>query len=309
MNEFLQQLVNGLSLGSIYALIALGYTMVYGVLRFINFAHSDIFMVGAFVGYYTSRGFVWQKTGLKFGGLPQESFLWGTVILLIAMLFCALLGIIIERLAYRPLRHSSKLNVLITAIGVSLLLENVGQFYFGAAPKAFPSLFPAKNFQPAAGVILSSNQIAVFVVTISLLVFLQFIILKTRVGAAMRAVSFNPTASSLVGINNNFIIAFTFGLGSALAGAGGILFSINYQAIDPLMGILPGLKAFVAAVLGGIGNIPGAALGGLLLGIIETFFNGSRLSTYTDAIAFAILILILLFRPAGLLGRVQVEKV
>ncbi len=297
MSEFLQQLINGLSLGAIYALIALGYTMVYGVLRFINFAHSDVFMIGAFSGYYLSRHF------------PRETFGGGFIVLLGAMVICAILGILIERFAYRPLRDHSKLNVLITAIGVSLLLENAGQFFFGAAPKAFPVLFPVKSFVFMGGLVLSSNQIAVFVVTTVLLVSMRFIVLKTKIGTAMRALSFNPVASSLVGINNDVVISFTFGLGSALAAAGGILYSLNYQAIDPLMGILPGLKAFVAAVLGGIGNIPGAALGGVLLGVVETFVNGSRYSTYTDAIAFAILILILLFKPAGLLGKLQIEKV
>jgi branched-chain amino acid transport system permease protein len=311
LSEFLQQLINGLSLGSIYALIALGYTMVYGVLRFINFAHSDVFMVGAFVGYYLGRMPKWSF-GPKLPSyliIPTESLWGGMLILFLAMAACAALGVLIERFAYRPLRDHSKLNVLITAIGVSLLLENTGQFAFGAAPKSFPVLFPVKSFNFAGGLILSSNQIAVFVVTAALLVSMRFIVLKTRIGIAMRAVSFNPLAASLVGINNDIVISFTFGLGSALAAAGGILYSLNYQAIDPLMGILPGLKAFVAAVLGGIGNIPGAALGGVLLGVVETFVNGSRWSTYTDAIAFAILILILLFKPAGLLGKLQVEKV
>jgi branched-chain amino acid transport system permease protein len=297
LSELPQQLINGLSLGSIYALIALGYTMVYGVLRFINFAHSDVFMVGAFIGYYLSPY------------IPKQSLGGGFVVLIAAMAGCAALGIIIERFAYRPLRAHSKLNVLITAIGVSLLLENTGQFVFGAAPKAFPTIFPERNFNFLGGLVLSTSQIAVFAVTAVLLVSMRFIVMNTKIGTAMRAVSFNPVAASLVGINNDVVISFTFGLGSALAAAGGILYSMNYQAIDPLMGILPGLKAFVAAVLGGIGNIPGAALGGLLLGIVETFVNGSRYSTYTDAIAFALLILILLFRPAGLLGKVQIEKV
>jgi branched-chain amino acid transport system permease protein len=296
VTEFLQQLINGLSLGAIYALIALGYTMVYGVLRFINFAHSDVFMVGSFAGFYIGRG------------MPKESFVTGFLALTGAMLVCAVLGVVIERLAYRPLRSRSKLTVLITAIGVSLLLENLGQFIFGAAPKAFPTLFPVHTFN-VAGLVIGSNQIVVLVVALALLGALQYIVLRTKVGTAMRAVSFNPQAASLVGINNDRIISFTFALGSALAAAGGILYSLNYQAIDPLMGVLPGLKAFVAAVLGGIGNIPGAALGGLLLGVVETFVNGSRFSTFTDAIAFAILIAILLFRPAGLLGKMQVEKV
>lgn len=270
--------------------------MVYGVLRFINFAHSDVFMVGAFCGYYFSRV------------LPKESIAAGLLVMALAMIVCALLGTIIERLAYRPLRNSSKLNVLITAIGVSLLLENAGQLIFKAEPKPFPPLFPVRLI-PVGGLVISSSQIVVLAVALILLIGLQFIVLKTKIGTAMRAVSFNPAAASLVGINNDVVISFTFALGSALAAAGGILYALNYPAIDPLMGILPGLKAFVAAVLGGIGNIPGAALGGILLGIVETFVNGSRFSTYTDAIAFAILILILLFRPAGLLGKMQVEKV
>ncbi|MBI5801162.1 MAG: branched-chain amino acid ABC transporter permease [Verrucomicrobia bacterium] len=296
MTEFAQQLINGLSLGAIYALIALGYTMVYGVLRFINFAHSDVFMVGSFAGFYIGRG------------MPKESFATGFLALAGAMVICAVLGVTIERLAYRPLRNRSKLTVLITAIGVSLLLENLGQFVFGAAPKAFPTLFPVHTFK-LGGLVINSSQLVVLVVALALLGALQYIVLRTKVGTAMRAVSFNPQAASLVGINNDRIISFTFALGSALAAAGGILYSLNYQAIDPLMGVLPGLKAFVAAVLGGIGNIPGAALGGLLLGVVETFVNGSRFSTFTDAIAFAILIAILLFRPAGLLGKMQVEKV
>jgi branched-chain amino acid transport system permease protein len=301
MTVFVQQLVNGLSLGAIYALIALGYTMVYGILRFINFAHSDIFMVGAFTGYYLSNFF----------HVPQESFFGGVFVTALTMVICALLGIIIERLAYRPLRKkkASTLAVLITAIGVSLFLENAGQLVFGADFKAFPNLFPVHDFATTGGVHVTSSQILVFCVTPLLLVALQFIVLKTKVGTAMRAVSFNFQAASLVGINNDRIISFTFGLGSALAAAGGILYSLNYPSIDPYMGVLPGLKAFVAAVLGGIGNIPGAALGGLLLGLIETFVKGSPYSTYTDAIAFAVLIAILIFRPAGLLGKFQAEKV
>lgn len=301
MTEFLQQLINGLSLGAVYALIALGYTMVYGILRFINFAHSDVFMVGAFAGFYFSKAF----------HFPQQSFAGGIAVTALAMLACAALGMIIERLAYRPLRRrkGSNLAVLITAIGVSLFLENAGQLVFGADYKPFPTLFPVHDFSTAGGLHTSSNQLLVFCVTALLLVGLQLIVLKTKIGTAMRAVSFNHQAASLVGINNDRVISFTFGLGSALAAAGGILYSLLYPSIDPYMGVLPGLKAFVAAVLGGIGNIPGAALGGLLLGLIETFVNGSRFSTYTDAIAFAVLILILIFRPAGLLGKFQVEKV
>ncbi len=296
MSEFLQQLLNGLSLGAIYALIALGYTMVYGVLRFINFAHSDVFMVGAFIGYYV-------------GKLVPEGTLWGGMIVLIAsMVGCAILGMTIERLAYRPLRGAATLNVLITAIGVSLLLEYSGQVFFGAAPRTFPQIFPSANFS-VGGLVISTNQLAVILVAVLLMIGLQFIVYRTKIGTAMRAVSLNPKAAQLVGVNNDVVISFTFGLGSALAAAGGILYALNYPSIDPLMGVMPGLKAFVAAVLGGIDNIPGAALGGLILGTVETFVNGSQWSTYKDAIAFAILIIILLFRPAGLLGKFTVEKV
>jgi branched-chain amino acid transport system permease protein len=297
MSEFLQQLINGLSLGAIYALIALGYTMVYGVLRFINFAHSDVFMVGAFSGFYLAKAF------------PKQSFLNGMMVLFGAMIICALLGIIIEKLAYRPLRKRSTLTVLITAIGVSLLLQYGGQKVFGANPQSFPRLFTQTNFTLPGHIIISSDQLIVFAVTIALLILLQYIVHRTKIGTAMRAVSFNATAASLVGISNDRVISFTFGLGSALAAAGGILYALNYPSIDPLMGTLPGLKAFVAAVLGGIGNIPGAAVGGLIIGVVETFVAGTAFSTYRDAIAFAILILILLFRPAGLFGKLQVEKV
>jgi branched-chain amino acid transport system permease protein len=296
VEEFLQQLFNGLAVGAIYALIALGYTMVYGVLRFINFAHSDVFMVGAYFGFFLAPRF------------PKNSIPAGLAILVIAMLGCAVLGMIIERLAYRPLRNSSKLNVLITAIGVSLLLENSAQLFWKATPRAFPTLFPVQSIN-IGGVSTSTNQLLVLLVTVTLLVLLQILILKTRIGTAMRALSFNPTAASLVGINNDVVISFTFGLGSALAAAGGILYALYYGTIDPLMGVMPGLKAFVAAVLGGIGNIPGAALGGLILGVIETLVKGSRWSTFSEGIAFAVLIGILVFRPAGLLGKVQVEKV
>ncbi|HEU5079234.1 MAG TPA: branched-chain amino acid ABC transporter permease [Opitutaceae bacterium] len=298
MVEFLQQVINGVSLGAIYALLALGYTMVYGVLRFINFAHCDVFMIGAFAGMYIGRH------------VPEETVWGGLTVLAGAMLICAVLGIVIERLAYRPLRSGPTLNVLITAIGVSLFLEYGAQdeHVFGQRPQAFPQIFPNTSFQ-LGDVRLSSNQLIVIVVTVILLVGLRLFVMRTRLGTAMRALSFNPKAAQLVGVNNNVVISATFGLGSALAGAGGILYAMNYPSIEPFMGVMPGLKAFVAAVLGGIGNIPGAALGGLLLGVVETFVNGSDYSTYKDAIAFAILILILLFRPAGLLGRSTVEKV
>jgi branched-chain amino acid transport system permease protein len=322
--EFAQQLLNGISLGAIYALIALGYTMVYGVLRFINFAHSDVFMLGAYAGLTLAP---------RFGG---DTFAGGLAVLVGAMAVTATLGVIIEKVAYRPLRGRSTLTVLITAIGVSLLIQNVAQnskLGFGPNPKAFPAVFPQKTFTwevvpattnlvaktpgteptaqitPAKTLSVNTNQVAVLFVSLALLASLHWIVNHTKIGTAMRAVSFNATAAALVGINNDRVISFTFALGSALAGAGGILYAMNYPTIDPLMGTLPGLKAFVAAVLGGIGNLPGAALGGLLIGLMETFVKGSRWSTYSDAIAFAILILILLFRPAGLLGKLRVEKV
>jgi branched-chain amino acid transport system permease protein len=294
--EFFQQLLNGLTLGAIYALIALGYTMVYGVLRFINFAHADVFMVGSFIGYYTAQH------------VPLGTLAGGGVVLLTAMAGCAVLGVLIERCVYRPLRGGPTLNVLITAIGVSLLLEYSGQLVFGASPRTFPAIFPHREFA-FGGLVISSNEVLVIVVAAGLLATLQAIVYRTKIGMAMRALAYNPQAASLVGVNNDAVISFTFGLGSALAAAGGILYALNFPSIDPLMGVMPGLKAFIAAVLGGIGSIPGAALGGLLLGTVETFVGGSALSTWKDAIAFAVLILILLCRPAGLLGKHRVEKV
>lgn len=303
MSEVLQQLINGLALGAIYALIALGYTMVYGVLRFINFAHGDVFMLGAFAGYFLS------PVVNRF--LPPQSYLGGALVLVLAMLICAALGMMIEYLAYRPLRQRPKLTVLITAIGVSLFIEYTCQHkaVFGAAPQKFPDLIPDHNWH-FAGLVLSMNQVIVFITTLALLVSLRFIVQNTKIGTAMRAVSFNEQAAALMGVNINSVISFTFGLGSALAAAGGILFAMNYASIEPLMGVQTGLKAFVAAVFGGIGNLPGAALGGILLGIVETFAGGiPGLSNYRDGIAFAILILVLLFKPAGLLGKSTVEKV
>ena len=277
--------------------------MVYGILRFINFAHGDVFMLGAFAGYFLS------PVVNRF--LPAQSYFGGAVVLVLSMAICALIGMLIEFLAYRPLRNRPKLTVLITAIGVSLFIEYTCQHkaVFGAAPRKFPDLIPVTAWH-AGGLVLGTNQVIVFVTTALLLVALRFIVQKTRMGMAMRAVSFNEQAAVLMGVNINRVISFTFGLGSALAGAGGILFAMNYASIDPLMGVQTGLKAFVAAVFGGIGNLPGAALGGLILGIVETFAGGvSGVSNYRDGIAFAILILILLVRPAGLLGKLQIEKV
>jgi branched-chain amino acid transport system permease protein len=301
VTEFLQQLINGLAFGSILALIALGYTMVYGILRFINFAHGDVFMLGAFSGFYLA-----PKIATL---LPLPSIGGGIAVLVVSMAVCAAIGVLIERLAYRPLRRSPKLTVLITAIGVSLFLEYAGQFFFGVAPKRFPQILPVYPITQLGGLSLNSNQLVVFGMTVLLLLALRFIVLKTKLGTAMRAVSFNPEAAALMGVNTDVVISFTFALGSALAAAAGILWAVNYPAIEPLMGILPGLKAFVAAVLGGIGNLPGAALGGIIIGVTETLVSGYISSTYRDAIAFAVLILILLIRPSGLLGRKETEKV
>ena len=298
MSTFLQQIVNGISLGSIYALIALGYTMVYGVLRLINFAHGDVYMLGAYAGYYLSR---------KLRG-DEPSLVSAVLVMLGSMLACALVGVVIERFAYRPVRRASRLTLLITAIGVSLFIENGAQLVFGPDPKFFPSLAPRADFRMGQ-VRITSEQLTVIVVSVLLMLGLRFFILRTRTGKAMRAVSFNLDAAKLMGISTDKIIAITFALGSALAAAAGVLIGMQIPKIDPLMGIMYGLKAFVAAVLGGIGNIPGAVLGGLLIGVSEVMVVGYLSSTYRDAIAFGILILVLLLRPQGILGRVQKEKV
>jgi branched-chain amino acid transport system permease protein len=307
VNELPQQLINGLSLGAIYALIALGYTMVYGVLRFINFAHGDVFMVGAFAGLYAAR---WLSP--ISAGLPQ--WVSALCVLSAAMLLCALLGIVIEKLAYKPLRQRPRLTVLITAIGVSQLLEYSAQLFFGAAPRGFPSLITTRSIGGLGGLHLSNIQLLVLVVSSLLLVGLRLIVMRTRMGLAMRAMSLNPTAAMLMGVNNSAVISFTFGLGSALAAAAAIFYASLYQAIDPFMGVMPGMKAFVAAVLGGIGSLSGAMVGGLILGVLETLVVGySGLlgisPGYRDAVAFVLLILILLFKPSGLFGKLQREKV
>ena len=298
MSTFLQQLVNGLSLGSIYALIALGYTMVYGVLRLINFAHGDVYMLGAYAGYFLSR---------KLRG-EEPSLLSALIVMAGSMVACAIAGMIIERFAYRPVRRASRLTLLITAIGVSLFIENGAQLVFGPDPKFFPSLAPHADFR-LGHVRITSEQLTVIVVSVLLMLALRFFILKTRTGKAMRAVSFSLDAAKLMGISTDAIIAATFALGSALAAAAGVLIGMQIPKIDPLMGIIYGLKAFVAAVLGGIGNIPGALVGGLLIGCAETFVVAYLSPTFRDAIAFGILIAILLFRPQGILGNVVKEKV
>lgn len=293
--EFLQQFINGLALGSVYALIAIGYTMVYGIIGLINFAHGDIYMMGAFFGFFAATSF-----NLPF--IPT---------LIIAMVGSALLGIIIEKIAYKPLRNSPKLSLLITAIGMSLLLENGSRldFIFGPDYRTYPShLLPSKVIT-FGSLRLDSLHIIIILISILLALVLQFVVYKTKVGKAMRATSFDKDAATLMGININNIISITFAIGSALAGAAGVLVGILYSRIDPYMGIMPGLKAFVAAVLGGIGIIPGAVLGGVIMGIAETFTKVYISSKLSDAIAFAILILILLIKPSGLLGKKPNVKV
>lgn len=291
--EFLQQLVNGVSLGSIYALIALGYTMVYGIVKLINFAHGDVFMVGAFIGFYSI-------TVLDLGFFPS---------LLISMVTCAILGVLIERIAYKPLRNATRIAALITAIGVSLLIEYGVIYVRGAQPEAYPSdIIPAKSLE-LLGVKISSQSLLILGTSVVLMILLQFIVHKTKIGKAMRAVSHDMDAARLMGINVNNTISATFAIGSALAGAAGVAFGMYYTKIEPLMGIIPGLKAFVAAVLGGIGIIPGAMVGGLLLGVIESLVSAAGFSLWRDGVAFVVLILILIFRPAGLFGKNVREKV
>lgn len=290
--QLIQQLVNGISLGSIYALIALGYTMVYGIIRLINFAHGDIYMLGAYIGFYCTA-------------ILHLSFLPA---LLLAMIGAAIAGVLIEKIAYRPLRNAPKIAVLITAIGVSFFLEYGGMLLVTPQPRTFPAVFPAKLYN-ISGIIINSQQIVILVVSIVLMITLTYVVQKTMTGKAMRAVSFDTDAARLMGINVDNIISFTFAIGSGLAAAAGVLVGIYYNSIDPLMGIMPGLKAFVAAVLGGIGIIPGAMIGGVILGVVEALVSGFISSTYRDAAAFLILILILLFKPSGILGKNVREKV
>ena len=284
-----QQLINGLSLGSIYALIALGYTMVYGIVLLINFAHGDILMVGAYTGY-----FVLSALGTSPPALALA--------FLCAMSFCACLGVSIERLAYRPLRRAPRLNSLITAIAVSLILQNGARIlpFIGPNPRQFPQ--PALHQFSFGSVAISNIQIIVIALSAALMLCLNYIVNYTKRGKAMRAVSFDLGAASLMGISVNGVISFTFAVGSALAAAGGLLYACAYPQVSPTMGTMPGLKAFVAAVLGGIGSIPGAMLGGFILAIAETLTKGFISSQYSDAISFSILIVILLVKPAGLLG-------
>ena len=277
--------------------------MVYGVLRFINFAHSDVLMLGAFAAYFLAPGVA------KI--CPAESYAGALIVIILSAAICAVIGMTIEYLAYRPLRARPKLTVLITAIGVSLFIEYTCQHkaVFGAETRPFPQLLPKLDFHLGA-LTVDSNDVATLLVTAGLLAGMWFIVQHTKAGMAMRAVAFNDRAAALMGVNINRIISLTFGLGSALAAIAGIFYALRAPGIEPLMGVQPGLRAFIAAVVGGIGNLPGAALGGLVIGLLETFAGGiPGLSNYRDGIAFAILILILLFKPSGLLGKAQVEKV
>lgn len=290
--EWIQQLVNGISLGSIYALIALGYTMVYGIIKLINFAHGDVFMLGAFIGFYA---------------IARWDMHW-ILALLLAMILCAIIGVIIERVAYKRLRNATRIAALITAIGVSLLIEYTVIFFRGASPEAYPNVVPNKTFE-IFGAQIGMQSILILGVSFFLMILLQFIVHKTKIGKAMRAVSHDADAARLMGINVDNTISATFAIGSALAGAAGVIFGIYYTRVEPLMGVLPGLKAFVAAVLGGIGIIPGAMVGGLVLGVVETIVSALGYSLWRDAAAFVILILILILRPSGIFGKNAREKV
>ena len=300
MGELPQHLLNGLNLGAIYALIALGYTMVYGVLQLINFAHAEVYMVGAFASYY----------GLRLWPVADKPG-WGTFFaaLAISILACSALGLAIERFAYRPLRSAPKVNALITAIGVSLFLQFSGQVIFGSDPKLFPQVLEDATVFEIGQVHVQLFDVTILGVALAAMIILNLFIQKTRTGMALRAVSFSFRSATLMGINVNAIIMVAFVIGSSLAGIGAVLVGLKYPKIEPLMGTLIGLKAFVAAVLGGIGNLPGAVLGGILMGLSEEMLVAYLSSSYRDALAFGLLILILLFKPSGLLGRPGLEKV
>jgi branched-chain amino acid transport system permease protein len=306
VTKLLQTLVNSLALGSLYALTALGYTLVYGVLRFINFAHSDVFTVGAWASFSIASALGWAATGSPAFAFP--------VILLLAMAICAALGVTIERLAYRPLRRAPRLNVLITAIGVSLLLQNVGQlpWVFGTQPQHMPPLIEDRSLLTLVGVEIRMVDVVVVLLTLALMSGLQWLVFRTRLGRAMRAVSFDERSAALMGIDVNRVVTVTFAIGSALAAAGGLLFAVKYESLKQTADagwVLLGLKAFVAAVVGGIGNVRGAVAGALLIATVE-MFGAAYLSPHLrDVYVFTILIGVLLFKPSGLFGRAVVEKV
>lgn len=292
MQIFMQQLINGLSLGSIYALLALGYTMIYGIIKIIHFAHGDVYMLGAFFGYYTIN--VWHFNFIM--------ALFGS------MIFCALVGMLIEFVAYRPLRHSSRIAVLITAIGVSYFLENGMSVLFSGDTRDFPQVIKQVNYE-WFGIRVTNVQLLIFTTTIILMIILQLIVKKTKMGRAMRAAAADPVAAELMGININGTISFVFAIGSAMAGAAGVLIGLYYNSIEPTMGMTPGIKAFVAAVVGGVGSIPGAAVGAVIIGCLESMMQAIGFSAFKDAAVYVVLIIVLLFLPAGLFGNKQPEKV
>lgn len=302
MQEFLQQLVNGLVWGSAYALIALGYTMVYGILRLINFAHGDVYMMGAYSALFIAG---WLGAA---DAPASSSLLRALAVLAFAMAAAGALGFLVERLAYRPLRGAPRLTLLIAAIGVSLFLQNVAQIAFGSEPRSFPELIPSRTLLSLGAVTLSNQQATIICVSVLLALALQLIVHRTSIGRAMRAVSYDREAAALMGISVNRVISFTFVLGSALAAAAATLIALNNPLVTPTMGVQPGLKAFVAAVLGGIGNIYGAMAGGLVMGVAEVMIVGYGSSGYRDGIVFAILIVVLLVRPTGLFGSPVTER-
>lgn len=291
MNQFFMQFINGLNIGSIYALIALGYTMVYGIAKLINFAHGDVIMVGAYISFIS----------MKFG-LPW----WLAVI--ISIVVCAVLGVVMEKVAYKPLRNASRISLLITAIGISYLLQNLFQLIFGANPQPYHAfiVLPALNL---GGITIQANYYITFSVSVLLMILLTLFVNKTTMGKAMRAVSEDEGAAKLMGINVDTTISLTFAIGCALAAIAGILYANCYPMINPTLGSLPGIKAFIAAVLGGIGSIPGAVIGAFILGMVEAMTKAYISSQLTDTIVFAILILMLVFKPAGILGKNVKEKV
>lgn len=291
MNQFFMQFINGLNIGSIYALIALGYTMVYGIAKLINFAHGDVIMVGAYISFIS----------MKFG-LPW----WLAVI--ISIVACAILGVVMEKIAYKPLRNASRISLLITAIGISYLLQNLFQLIFGANPQPYHAFItlPALNL---GGISIQANYYITFSVSVVLMILLTLFVNKTTMGKAMRAVSEDEGAAKLMGINVDTTISLTFAIGCALAAIAGILYANCYPMINPTLGSLPGIKAFIAAVLGGIGSIPGAVIGAFILGMVEAMTKAYISSQLTDTIVFAILILMLVFKPAGILGKNVKEKV
>lgn len=290
--NIVEQLINGLRTGSIYALIALGYTMVYGIAKMINFAHGDIIMVGAY-SLYVFYGIL---------GLPAAAAI------ILSIVVCAVLGVLIEKVAYKPLRNAQPLAVLITAIGVSFLLQNLALLIFKATPIPFGSIIKVPSVK-IAGIHISGITIVTLVVTIISMIALTLFINRTKAGRAMRAVSEDKGAAELMGISVNRTISMTFAIGSALAAVAGLLFICQYESLQPTLGALPGIKAFVAAVLGGIGSVPGAMLGGIILGIIESISKAYISTQLADAIVFGVLVIVLLVKPSGLLGKIRIEKV